>query len=183
MNRKYLLALSIFTFLLLTTAQSFASGSDSDEPETKKADAKSEYQKGVGHMDNAKAILLKGDSAFAYNYRATSDAKAKKEFEKAINSFQEALSHDPTMKEAYNNIGFCYRKIGEFGKSLASYQNALALDKDFAQAREYLGETYLALDSLDRAMEQLDYLKQLKSTQADTLALAIASYKLDKMKK
>jgi len=168
---------------MLASSPAFASSSDSDDPQTKDEEALRAYNQGLDHMEKAKAILIKGDSAYAYNYRATSDAKANKEYEKAISSFQSAINYQPTMKEAYNNLGYCYRKIGQFDKSLSAYQNAIAFDNDFAQAREYLGETYLALDSLNQALEQLEYLKKLKSPLADTLALAIASYKLEQVKK
>lgn len=168
---------------MIMAASISAAPSEEKKTNTKEDAAQEEYNKGVGHMDQAQAILLKGDSAFAYNYRATSDAKAQREYKKAIYRFQRALESKPDMKEALNNLGYCYRKIGEFENSLKAYTRAIAFDKDFAQAREYLGETYLAMDSLDQALEQLDYLKKLESPLADTLALAIASYKLDKTKK
>ena len=130
-------------------------------------------------MDRARQILQNGDSAFAYNYRATSDAKAKKEYEKAVKEFKKAVDMQPTMKEAYNNLGFCYRKLGQLDESLAAYTNALNLDPKFERAREYLGETYLAMDQMDKANEQLSVLKQLQSPFADTLQLSIENYRLN----
>ncbi len=142
-------------------------------------EATQHYNAGVDHMDQAGAILKRGDSAFAYNYRATSDAKAKKEYDKAVKEFTKALETAPDMKDAYNNLGFCYRKLGNLDKSLTAYTSALNLDPNFARAREYLGETYLAMDQMDKATEQLSLLQQLKSPLADTLQLSIASYRLN----
>ena len=167
---------------LLTTANLFASESENDASERSEK-ANRYYNSGIDHMHKAKAILIVGDSAFAYNYRATSDAKAKKEYEKAVSDFKETLDADPTMKEAYSNLGFCYRKLGKLDKSLKAYKRALNLDPDFAQALEYLGETYLALHDMENANLNLLKLTKLKSVYADTLSLAINNYKLKEVNK
>jgi tetratricopeptide (TPR) repeat protein len=175
---------SFFTlvFVIVISSNLFAIGSSSKSPEEKAEDdakkAIKEYNDGVKHMDKANQILIAGDSAFAYNYRATSDAKAQREYKKAVKNYNKALDLQPDMKEAYNNLGYCYRKLGELDKSIKAYTNALRLDPNFAQAREYLGETYLALKRLDKANEQLTYLTELKSPYADTLSQSIKMYEL-----
>jgi len=169
-------------FSLTMSSNLLAIGSSSKSPEEKAADdakkAVVEYNNGVQHMEKANQILKVGDSAFAYNYRATSDAKAQREYNNAVKNFKNALDLKPDMKEAYNNLGYCYRKLGDLDNSLKAYTNALRLDPDFAQAREYLGETYLALKNLDKAKEQLNYLTELKSPYADTLTQSIKMYEL-----
>lgn len=167
---------------LTVTSNLLAIGSSSKSPEEKAAEeskkALKEYNDGVKHMDKANQILIVGDSAFAYNYRATSDAKAQKEYNEAVKNFKAAIDLKPDMKEAYNNLGYCYRKLGDLDNSLKAYINALRLDPDFAQAREYLGKTFLALKNLDKANEQLKYLTELKSPYADTLLQSIKMYEL-----
>jgi tetratricopeptide (TPR) repeat protein len=159
-----------------------AIGSGSKSPEEKarelEKDARKEYNKGVEHMEKAREKAAVGDSAFAYNYRATSDAKAEKEYRKAIKRFNKAVEKRPEMKEAHNNLGYCYRKIGDLESSLEAYSAALAIDSTFAQAREYLGETYLAMDSLPAARSELAYLETVESPYADTLRAAIDLYRL-----
>ena len=180
---KIILSSLIFLGLSLISIKADAIGSGKKSAEEKSRDnekkATASYNNGVTHMDQATAIIQKGDSAYAFNYRATSDAKAKKEYEKAIGQFKDAIEYKPDMKEAYNNLGFCYRKMGQLENSLRAYKNALNLDKDFARAREYLGETYLALGELENAQKELDYLRNLKSAYADTLAQSIEIYKLN----
>ncbi|HKK21023.1 MAG TPA: tetratricopeptide repeat protein [candidate division Zixibacteria bacterium] len=182
MTRFYrVLMLAIIAIGMLAVSQRSnveAFGSEKKTAQDSVNTATEHYNSGVDHMDKASAILKRGDSAFAYNYRATSDAKAKKEYEKAVKEFDKALKTAPDMKEAYNNLGFCYRKLGQLDESLTAYTSALAIDPDFARAREYLGETYLAMAQVEKANEQLNLLKQLKSPFADTLQLSIASYNL-----
>lgn len=159
-----------------------ASESDEESPTEVAAEREQEamekYNNGVKHMKKAKLIALVGDSAFAFNYRATSDAKAGKELEKAIKDFGKAIDLMPNFAEAYNNLGFCYRKTGKLEKSLTAYDHAIRIDSNFAQAREYRGETFLAMGDLKNADKELAYLTELKSSYADTLSLAIKLFKL-----
>ena len=159
-----------------------AIGSGEKSPEEEAADnlkkATSEYNDGVKHVAKAREIGIAGDSLYAYNYRATSDAKARKEYDKAIANFNRAIELNPSMHEAHNYLGFCYRKIGDLQKSLQHYDQALALKPDFSQAREYRGETYLAMNDLKKAQGELDFLKQMRSPYADTLAKSIEVFQL-----
>ena len=170
----------ILLLLLVAGAGAFGSKEKSKEEQmyedAKKATEK--YNNGVKHMDKAKEKAAKGDSTYAFNYRATSDAKSRKEFEKAIKDFNKAIELKPEFKEAHNNLGYCYRKIGEMEKSLAAYGEALKLDPNFAQAHEYRGETFLSLGLVNKALEELAVLKDLKSPYADTLAASIDLYRL-----
>ena len=176
-------ALSVGIVLLAVNAAPFWSSKKGPEEEATESKKKAVevYNNGVKHMDKARAILSNGDSSFAYNYRATSDAKARKEYQKAASDFEKAVKLDSTFFEAYNNLGYCYRKLGDFPAALGAYDNAISLNKDFAQAREYRGQTYLAMGKLDLARNELTYLRDLESPYADTLSRAIQLYQLDKL--
>jgi tetratricopeptide (TPR) repeat protein len=183
-NIAFTLLVALFSFMLFST-HTFAAGSDSKEessPDQKKQEklqkATSHYNAGVEHMKTAREKAAQDDSTFAFNYRATSDAKAKREYEKAVSEFKKAINYEPTMAEAHNNLGYCYRKLGELEQSLKHYMRALKLDDSFAQAREYLGETYLAMGEMDKAKEQHNWLVENESIYADTLAQSIKLYKL-----
>lgn len=174
--------LAVLLITLLCASPIFAIGSAEKTPEEKASDdsrkATKAYNDGVRRIDHAKEIGLKGDSAYAYNYRATSDAKARREYEKAVKDFTKAIELNPQMKEAHNNLGYCYRKLGKLTESLASYDDAIALDSNFAQAREYRAETYLALGQLSKAERELLFLQKLKSPYADQLNNSIELFKL-----
>ena len=190
MNRKRLTELSTIVLMILLVSvlvmrPVLAFGSKEKTPEEKASETEKsaikEYNDGVKAMDAGKAAGQKGDSTYAYNYRATSDAKARKQFEKAVTKFEKAVALKPDMAEAYNNLGYCYRKLGKLDESLTAYGTAIKLKKDFDQAYEYRGETYLAMGQLDKAWADLETLKQLKSQYADVLAKSIETYQLEKV--
>ncbi len=163
----------------------FAFGSKEKTPEEQAAEkekkAIAQYNDGVKHMDKAKTIVSKGDSTYAFNYRATSDAKAKKEYDKSVKNFTAAVELKPEFAEAWNNLGYCYRKLDKLPLSLDAYHKALELKPGFPEAHEYLGETFLAMDSLPLALGQLQLLQELQSPYADTLLKSIEIYKLAKV--
>jgi tetratricopeptide (TPR) repeat protein len=175
----------MFVLMLAFTSSVFASGSEEESPKKDDTDKKKQaievYNVGVMLTEKARIEGQKADSTFAFNYRATSSAKAKREYEKAVKKFEQAIEFDPTMVAAFSNLGYCLRKIGKLDQSLAAYHKALKLDPKYAQAREYLGETYLAMDDLDKANGELKFLSEMKSPYADTLAQSIDIYKLKQL--
>jgi len=183
--KKTLLVLTAFAAVMTIHSTTFAFGSKEKTPEEQAAEkdkkATQVYNEGVKHMEKAKKIVVGGDSTYAFNYRATSDAKAKKEYEKALDKFKTATELKPDMADAFNNLGYCYRKLGKLTLSLENYHKALELEPGFPQAHEYLGETFLAMDSLKLAQGQLQMLQELKSPYADTLLKSIELYKLGKV--
>ncbi len=187
MNRLLKLFGLLIALGLFSATSVFAIGSKEKTPEEQATDnsakATDHYNSAVKRIQHAKDIAVKGDSAYAYNYRATSDAKVRKEYEKAVKDLQDAIELSPDMKEAHNNLGYCYRKLGKLHESLAAYSQALSLDSNFAQAREYRAETYLALGDLAKAEGELVYLKGMKSPFADQLALSIELFKLAEIDK
>lgn len=187
MRNKSLKSVAAFLLLFALASNALAFGSGEKTPEEKAAElikkATKEYNKGVKHMDKARQQAQKGDSTYAFNYRATTEAKTKKEYKKAVKRFNKAIKHNEEFPEAYNNLGYCYRKLGKLEESLDAYSKALELNPDFARAIEYLGETFLALDSLSGANEQLNRLKKLESIYADTLSKSINVFRLAQVNK
>jgi len=94
----------------------------------------------------------------------------------ALKEFQKAVSLRMDFAEAYNMIGFTYRKLGNLNLSLRSYEKALKYKPDFPQAYEYLGETYLAADDLLHAMKNYFYLKDSGRQEAQELWDKIVNY-------
>jgi tetratricopeptide (TPR) repeat protein len=183
--RKIISLIVTIVAVLTVGSTTFAFSSKEKTPEEQAAEkekkATEAYNDGVKHMDKAKQIAHDGDSTYAFNYRATSSAKAKKEYEKAVKDLTTAVELKPDFAEAHNNLGYCYRKLDKLLLSLESYHQALELKPGFPEAHEYLGETYLAMDSLDLAKGQFQMLQELKSPYADTLLKSIELYKLAKV--
>lgn len=172
--------ISISFVVLPEQAAAFGSGEKTPQEtalENKKK-AVRKYNNGVKHMKKARKKAEAADSLYAFNYRATSNAKARREYNKAIKDFNKALELDSALSEAQNNLGYCYRKLGLLKESLSAYSAALKLNTEFAKAYEYRGETHLAMGNLKLAERDLARLRKMESSYADSLAISIKLFQL-----
>lgn len=78
-------------------------------------------------------------------------AALKPQFTAARVKFEDAAKADPSLKEAWNMVGYTSRRLGDYERSLAAYEKALALDPTYGEAIEYRAEAYLALNRIDEA--------------------------------
>ena len=53
------------------------------------------------------------------------------EFNKAISSYEEAISIQPYYVEAFYNLGNLYHQIGELDKAVRNFKKVVALDPDY----------------------------------------------------
>jgi tetratricopeptide (TPR) repeat protein len=145
----------------------------------KKASAVELYDAGYAEIDKAaeaidEAITLEaaGDEkslAAASKARSTASKHAKK----AIEKFTKSTELIPEYHEAWNMLGYSYRKTGQVGKAFEAYAVALKLQPEYEPAHEYLGEAHLVAGNVDKAREELEWLKARKSREAAALELAI----------
>ena len=77
------------------------------------------------------------------------------ETRKAIEYFELALKEDPSYSEAFNNLGYCYEKLGNFEKAITYYRKALSnpLYPTAEKAYINLGNTYYRLGNFDEALQ------------------------------
>ena len=80
------------------------------------------------------------------------------DYETAIADLTKAVEADPTNADAYNLLGYSYRKLGNVDKAFENYNAALDIDADHRGANEYIGELYLELSDLAKAEEHLKVL-------------------------
>jgi tetratricopeptide (TPR) repeat protein len=134
------------------------------------------YNSGIGHRDRAlkaeaQALKDKKDSD-----RVKNEKKAREEHEKALKDFNKAAQLNPNLPQAYNGIGYSYRKLGDYAKALENYDRALSLAPKFLDAIEYRGEAYLGLNRLDDAKQAYLTLFGMDRKQADMLMKAMTDY-------
>ena len=77
----------------------------------------------------------------------------------AITELKKYLKKDPRSADAYNYLGFSYRKSGHLPDAFKAYDKALALDPKHLGAHEYLGEAYLMNKEPEKARAELAKLK------------------------
>lgn len=87
------------------------------------------------------------------------------DWKEAVAYFKKAVADDAKNAEAYNLMGYSYRRMGEADPAFDAYAKALELDPRHRGAHEYLGETYLLVGDAEKANAQLSILKDLCGNQ------------------
>jgi tetratricopeptide (TPR) repeat protein len=104
-------------------------------------------------------------------------AKARSEFEKSLKDFTNAAKLNPKLFQAYNGMGYAYRKTGDYVKALEMYDQAITMAPGFfPEAVEYRAEAYLALNRLDDARQAYLDLFAADRKQADILMAAMKNW-------
>jgi tetratricopeptide (TPR) repeat protein len=141
------------------------------------------YNSGLDHREKGIKAEEKAVKAQKDSDRVKEQKKAREEYEKAFKDFKKASELNPKLPEAFNGMGFAYRKLGDYTKALEMYDKALEMAPNFPDAVEYRGEAYLALNRVDDAKQAYLTLFAMDRKQADLLMKAmkdwVASRKAD----
>ena len=86
------------------------------------------------------------------------------QYDKAIELMKKVVAAEPKNADAYNYLGFAYRKKGDVKPAAASYETALKLDPKHKGALEYQGELFLKLGKVEDAMKNRGQLHVLCPT-------------------
>lgn len=128
---------------------------------------------GGGGGGNSTGVTSTPATSAQTYFKQGEDYSKKRDWNQAIQAYLQAVRLDPKFVEAWNNLGFCYRKLQLYTKAIGAYQLALDLRPDFPNAHEYMGRTYLAMGDRDGAMREYDILKKLDAKMAAELLQAI----------
>jgi len=137
--------------------------------------ARDAYNSGIGHKDKGMKYEADALKQTAKDQEKTL-GKAKDEYGKALKDFEKALKLVPDLYQAYNGLGFAYRKTGDYTKALENYSKALDLAPGFPDALEYRGEAYLGLNRIDDAKQAYLDLFAKDRAQADQLMKAMTAW-------
>ena len=173
----------ILALILAPPSAMAASGSGGGMPQqqqikrlTPEEKAVVSYQRGLKHRDKAaryeqKAIDENNDRKFAKLQK-----KIAKEYKKAIDDMEKAISYNPQFYQAHSSVGYALRKINRYDESLAAYNESLRINPSYHEAVEYRGEAYLGLNRLDDAKSAYMALFQSNRPLADQLMAAMISW-------
>jgi tetratricopeptide (TPR) repeat protein len=145
-------------------------------PATPEEMAVEAYNSGIARRDRAAKAEAQAFKDKKDSDRVKNEKKAREEYEKALKDFEKAARLNPEMPQAYNGMGFSYRKLGDYEKALTNYDKALQLAPRFPDAIEYRGEAYLALNRIDDAKQAYLTLFAMDRKQADSLMTAMKAY-------
>ncbi len=121
------------------------------------------------------AIALLSSNAWAFNSDpdplTPSQVKAElakaqssinsEQYRRAIRTLNDIIKASPRNADAYNLLGFSYRKSKDFKRAERNYARALRIDSKHKGALEYLGELFLETKRRDKAEELLARLEKL----------------------
>ena len=97
-------------------------------------------------------------AAKSADFTAGEKAAMDGNFESAVGYFTKAVGADPTSADAYNLLGFSYRKLDNADLAFEYYNEALKIDPNHLGANEYIGELYLEIGDLANAEKHLKVL-------------------------
>jgi len=171
-------AVSLYQVAASATASGVPTNRPTMAPRTPEEMAKDYYNSGVRHKDKGKQLEEKADTQVFKDEKDHEkyEAKIKDEFTSALKDFKKAAELDPSLPQAYNGMGYAYRKTGDATQALAMYDKALQMAPGFPDAIEYRGEAYLALARIDDAERAYMALLAADRTQADLLMKAMAAW-------
>lgn len=106
-------------------------------------------------------------------FRAGLALHREKYYAPAIKEYERAIALGGRFPEAFNNLAYCYRKLGQLDKALDLYKTAIALRPTFPQAHDYLARTYLAKGDRTMAMRHYEIVRRLDARLAHCLLEAI----------
>jgi tetratricopeptide (TPR) repeat protein len=89
-----------------------------------------------------------------------------KQYDKAVESFRQAIKLNPSMEPAFRSLGVTYGRMGRVPDSLEPLKTAVQLDPNDAFAHLYLGTTLAILRRPDEALAELNEAKRLKPDEA-----------------
>jgi len=155
-----------------------SSGGSPSRPKTPLELAQQSYERGLKHRDRALGYEEKAKVSDKSWFGKIPSEKAVDEWREAVEDYEAAIENKGNFYEAYSDLGFARRKLGDYEKSLEAYDKALVFKADYTPAIEYRGEAYLKLLRLSDAREAYMRLfvldpplaKQLMDSMKDWLA-------------
>jgi tetratricopeptide (TPR) repeat protein len=134
------------------------------------------YNSGLDRRDRGMKAEAKALSAKKASDRVKEEKNARKAYEQALKDFKKSADYNPKLPQAWNGMGFAYRKLGDYTKALKMYDRALELAPNFPDAVEYRGEAYLALNRIEDAKQAYLTLFAMDRKQAEMLMHAMREW-------
>ena len=150
---------TILIFFMLSTNAYSAAGA---QPDGGSEGNVSKYEKGHKLVLSAKYLEKKADKFLKKGNTKKAEkslAKAKNKYEKAFKLFMQSNKEKPNNPDTLNYLGFSSRKLGNFVEAEKYYLSGLSLKPNHKRINQYLGELYLNTNRKDKAIGQLEILK------------------------
>ncbi len=114
----------------------------------------------INAAESSSDLMSKNSEAVDF-YSKAIDASKKEDWKEAIKNYKSAVEKDPKFIYAWDNMGLCYRRIGEYDNAIHAYKKSLEIDPNgkmplqnmayaYVHKKEYQKaiDSYLALDKV-----------------------------------
>lgn len=105
-------------------------------------------------LSPAAAMSFGGDDAPEPDLKTAKAHVDDQAYDKAIPMLQALLEKDDENADAWNLLGFSYRKSDKLDLAWDAYERALTIEPNHLGANEYLGELYIRQGNLEQARAQ-----------------------------
>lgn len=106
-------------------------------------------------------------------FRRGLELHKSKQWPAAIKEYERAVALGGRFPEAFNNLAYCYRKVGQIDKAIELYRIAIQLRPTFPQAHDYLARAYMARGDREAALHEYEIVRRLNTKLATCLWAAI----------
>lgn len=144
----------ILCLVVLAASPAMAAGSRAGSmPSTPGDDAMMSFNDGVSARDRAWKLEKELATAKDAAAKTKLEAKIAKAYQAAVRSQKNAVRYNPSLFQAYGELGYALRKTGDYPAALEAYDKALSIQPGYAEAIEYRAEAYLGLNRVDEARQ------------------------------
>jgi len=119
-------------------------------------------------------IKLEMSEPESYNWYGITAADEERDYQKAIDNFNEAIKLDPLYATAYGNRGIVYSKLGEYQKAIEDYNKAIEIYPNYTKAYFNRGSTYVKLEDYQQALK--DYNKAIALNPEDPYIYVLRAF-------
>jgi tetratricopeptide (TPR) repeat protein len=176
MSRTFKVAVLLAAAVGLSQAGALANGGAAPSMPSASSPTMSPEERAVEAYKNGDEHRIKGRKIEA-EAATKQGAEKDKAAGKARSEFKSAAQFNPQLFQAYNGMGFSYRKTGDYAKALEMYDKAITMAPGFySEAIEYRAEAYLSLNRIDDARQAYMDLFAADRKQADMLMVAMKNW-------
>jgi tetratricopeptide (TPR) repeat protein len=120
-------------------------------------------------------LAIKDDPKILAYYNMGNAYSDLREYQSAIQSYQQAIKLDPTLSKPHNNLGLAYAALDRLDEAAAAFTEAVRLKIDYAEAHYNLGVAMMLLGKKQQAEQQQRILTKLKPELAEKLSQLLKS--------
>jgi tetratricopeptide (TPR) repeat protein len=120
----------------------------------------------VNAAESKNDLMSKNPEAIDF-YNKAIDASKKEDWKEAIKNYKSAVEKDPKFTYAWDNMGVCYRRIGEYDNAINAYKKSLEIDPKGKMSLQNIAMAYIYKKEYQKAIDAYLNLDKVHSGDAE----------------